>query len=195
MLTVADAEAIEREAPSVGKVDVWLGAWGAGTRERAYYQGEKTKQLAIIGVSENYAAVNFMKIAGGRFFTATEVEHRRNLAVLGDTPVKALFPNVDPVGKTIRIAGDQYEVVGVLRPAAERRRPGQRPGRLHRHPVHDLPEAVRVAPADRQHPRGRDTDQRQRVQERDDRRRARRGGDARRRDEGSRADHARSAMA
>jgi len=116
VLTVADAKAIEREAPSAGKVDVWLGAWGAGTRERAYYKGEKTKQLAIIGVSENYAAVNFIKMAGGRFFTQGEVEHRRNLAVLGETPVKALFPNVDPVGKTIRIAGDQYEVVGYFGP-------------------------------------------------------------------------------
>ncbi|MCX6551694.1 MAG: ABC transporter permease, partial [Acidobacteria bacterium] len=33
VLTVADARAIERDAPSAGKVDVWLGAWGAGTRE------------------------------------------------------------------------------------------------------------------------------------------------------------------
>ena len=36
--------------------------------------------------------------------------------MLGETPVKALFPNVDPVGKTIRIAGDQYEVVGYVGP-------------------------------------------------------------------------------
>ena len=116
VLTVADARAIEREAPSAGKVDVWLGAWGQGTRERAYYKGDKTKQLGVIGVSENYAAVNFLKIVGGRFFTQTEVEHRRNLAVLGDSPAKALFPNVDPVGKIIRIGGDEYEVVGYVAP-------------------------------------------------------------------------------
>jgi putative ABC transport system permease protein len=115
-LTVADARAIEREAPSVGKVDVLLGRWGMGTRERAYYKGEKTRDLSIIGVTENYADVNALKIAGGRFFTESEVEHRRNLAVLGDSPVKALFPNLDPVGKTIRIAGDEYEVVGYVGP-------------------------------------------------------------------------------
>jgi putative ABC transport system permease protein len=116
VLTVSDARAIEREAPSAGKVDVWLGAWGAGTRERAYYKGEKTKQLGVIGVSENYAAVNFMKIIGGRFFTQSEVEHRRNLAVLGDTAVKALFPSIDPVGKTIRIGSTEYEVIGYVGP-------------------------------------------------------------------------------
>ena len=46
-------------------------------RERAYYKGEKTKELSIIGVSENFAAVNFLKLAAGRFFTESEVQHRR----------------------------------------------------------------------------------------------------------------------
>ena len=88
VLTVADAKAIEREAPSAGKVDVWLGAWGQQARERAYYKAEKTKELSVIGVSENYAAVNYLEMEGGRFFTESEVNHRRRLAVLGQTPVK-----------------------------------------------------------------------------------------------------------
>lgn len=116
VLTVDDAKAIEREAPAAGKVDVWLGAWGIPARERAYYKGERTKDLSILGVSENYAAVNFLKMVGGRFFTESEVNHRRNLAVLGETPVKALFPNIDPVGKLIRIGNQQYEVIGYVAP-------------------------------------------------------------------------------
>jgi putative ABC transport system permease protein len=114
VLTVADAKAIEREAPSAGTVDVWLGAWGIPGRERAYYKGEQTKELSIIGVSENYAAVNFMEVAGGRFFTESEVQHRRAVVVLGDTPMKALFPNVDPIGKVIRVGSVPYEIVGYL---------------------------------------------------------------------------------
>jgi len=116
VLTVADAEAIVRDAPSVGSMDVMLGAWGAGTRERAFYKSEKTRQLAVFGVSENYSVVNSLKLTAGRFFVGGEVEHRRNLAVLGDSPARALFPNVDPVGKLIRIAGDQYEVIGQVAP-------------------------------------------------------------------------------
>ena len=114
VLTVADAKAIEREAPSAGTVDVWLGAWGIPGRERAYYKGEQTKELSIIGVSENYAAVNFMEVAGGRFFTESEVQHRRAVVVLGETPMKALFPNVDPIGKVIRVGSVPYEIVGYL---------------------------------------------------------------------------------
>jgi putative ABC transport system permease protein len=116
VLTVADARAIEREAPSAGIVDVWLGAWGMPGRERAYYKGEKTKELSVIGVSENYAAVNFLKLSAGRFFTASEVQHRRAVVVLGDSPAKALFPHVDPIGKTVRVGAVPYEIVGVVGP-------------------------------------------------------------------------------
>ena len=116
VLTVADARAIEREAPSAGKVDVWLGAWLMPERGVTSYKGEKTKELSIIGVSENYAAVNFLTLAAGRFFTESEVLHRRTVVVLGDTPARALFPNVDPIGKRIRVGSLEYEVVGTVGP-------------------------------------------------------------------------------
>ena len=121
VLTVDDAKAIEREAPSAGKVDVLLGAWGMPGRERAYYKGEKTKELSVQGVSEHYAAVSSVQMAGGRFFTESEVAHRRAVVVLGDSPATALFPNIDPIGKRIRIGAQEYEVVGV---AAPRPNPG-----------------------------------------------------------------------
>ncbi|MBE3132472.1 MAG: ABC transporter permease, partial [Acidobacteria bacterium] len=39
VLTVKDALAIEREATTVDKVDVWLGIWGIPTMERVFYKG------------------------------------------------------------------------------------------------------------------------------------------------------------
>lgn len=55
VITVEDARAIERDARSVGRVDIWLGA-GMPERQRIHYKGARTKDLSIIGVSENYAA-------------------------------------------------------------------------------------------------------------------------------------------
>src|SRR5919109_2037105 len=66
-LTIEDARAIARECPSVALVDVWLGITGY-SRSRIYYGHEKTKQLGILGATENFAAVNFMKLEAGRFF-------------------------------------------------------------------------------------------------------------------------------
>jgi putative ABC transport system permease protein len=114
-LTVDDARAIQRLAPTVQTVDVWLGAAG-DVQERVYYQGGRTKLLNIIGATDEYANLQFVKMAAGRMFTAPEVEHKRKVVVLGDTPYQVLFERsgLNPVGKKVRIGVAEYTVVGVL---------------------------------------------------------------------------------
>ena len=114
-LTVDDARAIQRLAPTVQTVDVWLGAAG-DVQERVYYQGDRTKLLNIIGATEEYANLQFVRMAAGRMFTAPEVEHKRKVVVLGDTPYQVLFERsgLNPVGKKVRIGAGEYTVVGVL---------------------------------------------------------------------------------
>jgi putative ABC transport system permease protein len=112
-----DARAIERNCPSVALVDVWLGAMGQ-SRSRVYFGHQRTTQLAILGATENWSNVNFAPLKAGRVFTPTEVDHRREVVLLGYTAWQALFPNVDPVGKTVRIGSIPLTVIGVL---------GQRP--------------------------------------------------------------------
>jgi putative ABC transport system permease protein len=113
-LTIEDARAIAREAPSVGIVDVWLGAMGGNSRSRVYYKSQRTKQLAVLGATENFAAVNFAKLSMGRFFVDGEVDHRRQVVVLGDTAYQSLFPNVDPLGKKVRVGANEFTIIGVL---------------------------------------------------------------------------------
>ncbi|MDQ3068344.1 MAG: ABC transporter permease [Acidobacteriota bacterium] len=111
-----DAEAIERGAPSIQMVDIILGDGGPPTMERLYYAGEKTKSLQIQGSTEAYAEVMKLDMESGRFYTANEVQRRTQVAVLGQTAYKALFPNVDPIGKTIRIGLKEYTVIGIAGP-------------------------------------------------------------------------------
>jgi putative ABC transport system permease protein len=112
-LSREDAIAIQRECPSVALVDVWLGAMG-NTQSRIYYGNEKTKAVAILGATENWAAVNFAKLEMGRLFLPSEVDHRRQVVVLGRNPWESLFPNIDPIGKVVRIGANQFTVIGVL---------------------------------------------------------------------------------
>ena len=114
-LTVADARVVGRDCPSVGRVDVWLGSAGT-TQERATYRNRRTKPLAILGTTQNFAAVSFVDLETGRYFNEGEVQRRRQVVMLGQTPYLALFEGVDPIGKTIRIGGDPYTVVGVFGP-------------------------------------------------------------------------------
>jgi putative ABC transport system permease protein len=116
-LTVDDATAIEKLAPSVGIVDIWLGqGLGSQTTERVSYRGDRTPQSVVLGATEQFAAVNFVKQSMGRFFTESEVRRKRRVVVLGDGPYRAIFApsGLDPIGKQVRIGAIEYTVVGVL---------------------------------------------------------------------------------
>ena len=114
-LTVDDAKAIERLAPSIQTVDIWLGARNE-VQERIFYQGRRTRPMTVIGATEEFANVNFVKVALGRFFTRGETDHRRRVVVLGDGVYQALFgeSGLDPIGKRVRVGALEFTVVGVL---------------------------------------------------------------------------------
>ena len=118
-LTVDDAKAIEKLAPTIETVDILLGTGLSQTTERMYYRGERTKQLTIVGATEQFAEARFAKVTLGRFFTEPEVLHRRRVVVLGDTAYQGLFAKsgLDPINKKVRIGAVEYTVVGVLEKA------------------------------------------------------------------------------
>jgi putative ABC transport system permease protein len=113
-LTMADARAVARESPSIGLVDVMLGGGPSG-RDRVFYRNHRTKELSILGTTANFAQVNFLKIELGRFFNEGEVQHRRQVVVLGQTPYLTLFAQegLDPIGKKVRVGTDEFTVIGV----------------------------------------------------------------------------------
>jgi putative ABC transport system permease protein len=115
-LTIGDADAIERLAPSVRVVDIMLGQGFESTAERAFYRGERTTSNDILGVSTDYATISFMRLQLGRFFTEPEVSHRRRVVVLGDGPYQVLFGSkgIDPINKRIRLGAIEYTVVGIM---------------------------------------------------------------------------------
>jgi len=116
-LTIADAEAIAEQAPSIAMIDIMLGGGpGQQIRERLFYGDERTRTLQVLGTTQYFPEVQSNDIELGRFFTATEVQHRRPVIVIGQAPAEALFPNTDPIGKLVRLGAARYTVVGVLAP-------------------------------------------------------------------------------
>jgi putative ABC transport system permease protein len=78
------------------------------------YEKEKTQFVQTFGCSQNFPYMFSITQDEGRFFTAAEVTARSRVAVLGYGPRKDLFPNRDPVGKTVRIYGQPYLIVGTM---------------------------------------------------------------------------------
>lgn len=68
----------------------------------------------IEGVTPAYLVARDWEIARGRFFEEAEERQARRIVVLGATVASNLFPNVDPIGETVRINGGAFEVIGVL---------------------------------------------------------------------------------
>ena len=120
-VTPADAAAIEDEASTIGIVDFTIGCGGGGQATRLYYKSLRTKPLAVCGTSDRWPYAVSLEVQTGRFFIASEVQHRNSVIVLGQTAVQALFPNEDPIGKPVRVGFEQYTVVGVM---AKRPSPG-----------------------------------------------------------------------
>jgi putative ABC transport system permease protein len=68
----------------------------------------------IVGTTPEYEWVRNFKAVSGRYFNHSEEKAASKVCLLGQTVVDNLFPNQDPLGKTIRIAGQSFQVLGVL---------------------------------------------------------------------------------
>jgi len=70
----------------------------------------------MMGSTANFGQVRNLAVAQGRFITQSDEEHRSEVIFIGPDLVQKFFPNVDPIGKAIRVQTHTYEVVGVAEP-------------------------------------------------------------------------------
>jgi putative ABC transport system permease protein len=82
---------------------------------QAVYHGMKTTpSLAVVGTNKSFLAANAYTLAYGRNLTEEDVEFARSVLVVGKVIEKRLFPHESPIGKTIRLNGHNYTIIGVL---------------------------------------------------------------------------------
>lgn len=75
----------------------------------------KNWTTSVAGVNANFLDVNNWTMTSGRFFSDKNVQNRERVAVVGQTVVKNLFADEDPVGKEIRVKNIPFRVIGVLK--------------------------------------------------------------------------------
>lgn len=110
-LTNEDLEAIEALATSVRYV-----APQYNSNNATVSYGGNTTSVTIQGVTSVYGKVRNWTIAQGRFLSLEDDQSLASNVVLGQTVVEDLFGSgtANPVGETIRINRQNYQVVGVL---------------------------------------------------------------------------------
>jgi putative ABC transport system permease protein len=107
-LTKADFQAIRREI---------TGVTGATPEVRTPAQvayGNQNISTTVIGVSAEYLEVRSWLPDSGANFTESDVRSSAKAVLLGQTAATNLFGAADPVGKTIRIRGAPFRVLGLL---------------------------------------------------------------------------------
>ncbi len=109
-LTLADADWLEERMETPGLVAVS----SEMTSTIDGPDGRTIDGVRITGASASYFRVRSMNVALGRAFSDQEDERGVPVAVIGLDVADALFPNTSPLGKTIRIQGFPYQVIGVL---------------------------------------------------------------------------------
>ena len=113
-------------APSVSRLtldDVDLLGRVVGDRDRVAVTvqsgetvsvGGAEQFVTINGVNENVPQVFNRPVARGEYITASDVDTRRRVAVLGHSVAERLFPEVEPLGRQVAIAGVRFRVIGVF---------------------------------------------------------------------------------
>ena len=77
------------------------------------YGTHRLADTFVVGSTANFANILNLETGGnGRFFTEGEDEAAQSVAVIGADIKEELFPNQDPIGRTILVRGLPFRVIG-----------------------------------------------------------------------------------
>ena len=108
-IDIEDVRAVEEGCTACGEVGAT-----ASASVKARHEDKESTDVNFYGQTPNMANIDSRTVENGRYFTTWEADHRTSVCLIGDTIVQRLFLGVDPIGKNIRIANDEFTVIGVM---------------------------------------------------------------------------------
>ncbi|MEB3241439.1 MAG: ABC transporter permease [Synechococcus sp.] len=109
-LVLEDAEAIAEQVPSVARVAPQI------TSSETMQAGNRSASVTVSGITPDFLAVRRFEMGKGRFFSDADLSSARNVTVLGPDLASRLLPGGDPIGRSVRIKNQTFQVVGVMAP-------------------------------------------------------------------------------
>ncbi|MGB0981232.1 MAG: ABC transporter permease [Winogradskyella sp.] len=90
----------------------FYGTFGAEVK----YENKKTDpEVTVIGANENFIENSGLEVENGRALNVFDIENSNAVCVIGSDLQKALFPDDNPIDKTISIRGSKFKVIGKLK--------------------------------------------------------------------------------
>jgi len=109
-LTLDDAQALTDKtvAPSISAVSPTL------SRSVSVSYGNNNATVQAIGITPVITQIRNYQIDAGRFITDQDLTARNNVVVLGYQTTLDLFGSEPPAGKSLRVEGNKFQVIGAL---------------------------------------------------------------------------------
>ncbi len=108
-LTLEDAEALLRKMSAVRSVSPVVG----GSVQMKFLN--RNVRTNVTGAALTYFDIRNFPVEKGRIFLESEVSQHARVAVLGPVTAENLFGDQDPIGKTMKLKGINFQIVGVLK--------------------------------------------------------------------------------
>lgn len=118
-IQISYAEFIERTSPALERVSVslFIPSVQGGKALSAKVPGFESDTIGLQGRSPNSYLVQPRELRAGRVFTPDEASRGLRVCVIGASVAEALFPDGQPVGRTISVDGSEFRVIGVFEKA------------------------------------------------------------------------------
>ena len=68
----------------------------------------------VYGVTPDWQRARGWHVQDGTFLSDKDLDRRKKVVVLGATPARKLFRDMDPIGKMVRLQNNYYEIIGIL---------------------------------------------------------------------------------
>ncbi|WP_296381754.1 ABC transporter permease [Winogradskyella sp.] len=94
---------------------VGVSFYGTAFAEVKYENNKTDPEVAVIGSNENFIENSGLEVENGRSLNVFDIENSNAVCVIGSDLQKALFPEDNPIDKTISVRGSKFKVIGVLK--------------------------------------------------------------------------------
>lgn len=84
-------------------------------RESIKYNEKTVSSVNVVPVSYEFIDIQGLEFNSGRFYNEAEAYSGAAVVVIGDEIANTLFDGTDPIGKEVRIYGQRFNVIGVLK--------------------------------------------------------------------------------
>jgi putative ABC transport system permease protein len=108
-IRMEDYRFLEENLQGYKTIGATAGYWG----RTAHYGNQVVYDVSLTGVTPSMIDIGQQKVDYGRYISESDYVHGAPVCFIGTDLVDKFFPNVDPIGKEVRVSGRSFRVIGV----------------------------------------------------------------------------------